>query len=72
MHAMPAKASDIKVIVSDVDGVWTDGQIIYTGEQRETKEFHVRDGLAVKLAQRVGVQVVLVTSRRSPPCTPRA
>ncbi|HUP44803.1 MAG TPA: HAD family hydrolase, partial [Thermoanaerobaculia bacterium] len=61
---MPA-ASDIKVIVSDVDGVWTDGRIIYSGEQRETKEFHVRDGLAVKLAQRAGITVVLLTSRRS-------
>lgn len=60
-----AKASDIKLIVSDVDGVWTDGKIIYSGEQREIKEFHVRDGLAVKLVQRVGIRVVLITSRRS-------
>jgi 3-deoxy-D-manno-octulosonate 8-phosphate phosphatase (KDO 8-P phosphatase) len=60
-----AKASDIRLIVSDVDGVWTDGRIVYTGPQRETKEFHVRDGLAVKLAQKVGIVVALVTSRRS-------
>ncbi len=65
-------ARDIRVIVSDVDGVWTDGKIIYAGEQREIKEFHVRDGLAAKLAQRVGVQVVLLTSRRSPSLTRRA
>lgn len=57
-------ASDIRLIVSDVDGVWTDGKIIYTGDQ-ETKEFNVRDGLAVKLAQKVGITVALVTSRRS-------
>jgi 3-deoxy-D-manno-octulosonate 8-phosphate phosphatase (KDO 8-P phosphatase) len=60
-----ARASDIKLIVSDVDGVWTDGKIIYIGEQREAKEFHVRDGLAVKLAQKVGIAVALLTSRRS-------
>jgi 3-deoxy-D-manno-octulosonate 8-phosphate phosphatase (KDO 8-P phosphatase) len=60
-----ARASDIRLIVSDVDGVWTDGRIIYTGAQRESKEFHVRDGLAVKLAQKVGIVVALVTSRRS-------
>jgi 3-deoxy-D-manno-octulosonate 8-phosphate phosphatase (KDO 8-P phosphatase) len=59
------KASDIRVIVSDVDGVWTDGRIIYTSDQREIKEFNVRDGLAVKLAQRVGITVALITSRRS-------
>lgn len=60
-----ARASDIRLIVSDVDGVWTDGRIIYTGEQRETKEFNVRDGLGVKLAQKVGVTVALLTSRHS-------
>lgn len=60
-----AKASDIRLIVSDVDGVWTDGRIIYAGEHREIKEFNVRDGLAVKLAQRVGLTIALLTSRRS-------
>lgn len=59
------KASEIRLIVSDVDGVWTDGRIIYTSDQREIKEFNVRDGLAVKLSQRVGIPVALVTSRRS-------
>lgn len=58
-------ASEIKLIVSDVDGVWTDGRIIYGGEQRESKEFNVRDGLGAKLAQRAGIVVALVTSRRS-------
>jgi 3-deoxy-D-manno-octulosonate 8-phosphate phosphatase (KDO 8-P phosphatase) len=58
-------ASDIKLIVSDVDGVWTDGKIIYVGERNEIKEFNVRDGLAVKLAQRAGIAVALLTSRRS-------
>lgn len=60
-----ARASDIRLIISDVDGVWTDGRIIYTGEHRETKEFNVRDGLAVKLAQKAGITVALLTSRHS-------
>lgn len=58
-------ASDIRLIVSDVDGVWTDGRIIYAGERTEIKEFNVRDGLGVKLAQRAGIEVALLTSRRS-------
>src|SRR5258708_31845385 len=58
-------ALTIRLIISDVDGVWTDGRIIYAGEHREIKEFHVRDGLGVKLAQKVGVTVALLTSRRS-------
>ncbi|HJW92295.1 MAG TPA: HAD hydrolase family protein [Thermoanaerobaculia bacterium] len=60
-----AKASDIRLIVSDVDGVWTDCRIIYVGDDREIKEFNVRDGLAVKLAQKVGIVVALITSRHS-------
>jgi YrbI family 3-deoxy-D-manno-octulosonate 8-phosphate phosphatase len=60
-----ATASDIQLIVSDVDGVWTDGRIIYAGERTEIKEFNVRDGLGVKLAQRAGIAVALLTSRRS-------
>ena len=67
-----ARASGIKVIVSDVDGVWTDGSIIYLGEQREIKAFNVRDGLGVKLAQKAGIVVALVTSRRSPALERRA
>jgi 3-deoxy-D-manno-octulosonate 8-phosphate phosphatase (KDO 8-P phosphatase) len=65
-------ASSIKLIVSDVDGVWTDGKIIYVGDKSEIKEFNVRDGLAVKLAQRVGVTVALLTSRVSPALERRA
>jgi 3-deoxy-D-manno-octulosonate 8-phosphate phosphatase (KDO 8-P phosphatase) len=60
-----ANAHDIKVIVSDVDGVWTDGKIVYMGDRNEIKEFNVRDGLAVKLAQKAGITVALLTSRRS-------
>jgi len=60
-----ASARDIKLIISDVDGVWTDGKIIYGGERTEIKEFNVRDGLAAKLAQKVGIVVALLTSRRS-------
>ncbi len=61
---MPA-AAGIKLIVSDVDGVWTDGKIIYAGDRSEVKHFNVRDGLGVKLVQRAGVAVALLTSRRS-------
>ncbi|HEY5609741.1 MAG TPA: HAD-IIIA family hydrolase [Thermoanaerobaculia bacterium] len=55
----------IRLIISDIDGVWTDGKIIYVGDTREIKEFNVRDGLAVKLAQKAGIRVAVITSRRS-------
>jgi 3-deoxy-D-manno-octulosonate 8-phosphate phosphatase (KDO 8-P phosphatase) len=60
-----ATGADIRLIISDVDGVWTDGRIVYAGERSEIKEFNVRDGLGVKLAQRAGIVVALLTSRRS-------
>lgn len=69
---MPVRAHEIRLIVSDVDGVWTDGKIIYAGETREIKEFNVRDGLGVKLAQKAGLRVVLISSRRSPALQRRA
>jgi 3-deoxy-D-manno-octulosonate 8-phosphate phosphatase (KDO 8-P phosphatase) len=64
---MPARErfNRIRMIVSDVDGVWTDGKIIYSGDSREIKEFNVRDGLAVKIAQKAGLEVAVITSRRS-------
>ena len=65
-------ASSIRIIVSDVDGVWTDGKIVYVGEQREIKNFNVRDGLGAKLAQKAGIAIVLITSRRSPALARRA
>jgi len=67
-----ASARDIRVIVSDVDGVWTDGKIIYAGDRSEVKNFNVRDGLGAKLAQRAGITIVLLTSRSSPALARRA
>lgn len=56
----------IRLIVSDVDGVWTDGSITYFGGAAEIKTFNVHDGLGVKLAQQAGIAVAVVTSRQSP------
>lgn len=58
-------AGRIKLIVSDVDGVWTDGGIVYAGAELEIKRFNVRDGLGVKLAQKAGIEVAVLTSRTS-------
>src|SRR5688572_31163104 len=72
MRAPVPGPSAIRLIISDVDGVWTDGRIIYTSAGDEIKEFNVRDGLGVKLAQRVGIAVALMTSRQSPAIERRA
>jgi YrbI family 3-deoxy-D-manno-octulosonate 8-phosphate phosphatase len=55
----------IELILSDVDGVLTDGGIILDNQGIESKRFYVRDGLAVKLWQKAGYRVGLLTQRSS-------
>ncbi|MFA6223219.1 MAG: 3-deoxy-8-phosphooctulonate synthase [Desulfomonilaceae bacterium] len=55
----------IKLIIFDVDGVLTDGKIVFAGNDLEIKSFHVRDGHGIKLAMRSGLDVALVTGRKS-------
>lgn len=55
----------IKVLILDVDGVLTDGGIIYDDNGFETKRFDVKDGLGIKLAQKAGIEVVVISGRRS-------
>lgn len=60
-----SKAKKIKLLLLDVDGVMTDGTINLDGQGKETKSFHVRDGHGVKLAQRAGIVIGLITGRSS-------
>lgn len=58
-------ARPIRLILSDVDGVLTDGSIILDNAGVESKTFYVRDGLAIKLWQRSGFLFGLLTARNS-------
>ncbi|MDP7204463.1 MAG: HAD hydrolase family protein [Pirellulaceae bacterium] len=64
MNSPPA-ALDIKLILSDVDGVLSDGGIIFNNQGIEMKKFHVRDGLGIKLWQRAGYEFGILTARTS-------
>jgi YrbI family 3-deoxy-D-manno-octulosonate 8-phosphate phosphatase len=55
----------VELILSDVDGVLTDGSIWYDNQGIELKGFHIRDGLGIKLWQRSGFQFGVLTSRTS-------
>jgi 3-deoxy-D-manno-octulosonate 8-phosphate phosphatase (KDO 8-P phosphatase) len=59
------KAKHIKLILLDVDGVLTDGRIILDNRGNELKAFHVRDGHGIKLAQRTGIIIGIITGRKS-------
>lgn len=60
------KLKHIKLLLLDVDGVMTDGRIIYDDRGAEIKEFHVKDGLGIRMLILAGVQVGIVTGRSSP------
>jgi 3-deoxy-D-manno-octulosonate 8-phosphate phosphatase (KDO 8-P phosphatase) len=55
----------IKLLILDVDGVMTDGRIIIDDAGLESKHFDVRDGHGLKILMRCGIDVVLLTGRKS-------
>ena len=59
------KLKRIKMLILDVDGVMTDGGIIMDSEGRELKKFNVRDGHGIKVLQRYGIKVAILTGRQS-------
>lgn len=66
------RAARIRLACFDVDGTLTDGRLVYDGEGRETKAFHVLDGLGLKLLEENGVAVALITARRNAAVQSRA
>lgn len=55
----------IELILSDVDGVLTDGGITFNNQGVETKQFHIRDGLGIKLWQKAGFKFGVLSARTS-------
>lgn len=62
---MNDKLVDIRLLLLDVDGVMTDGGIIYDANGLETKVFNVKDGHGIKMLQRHGIEVGIITGRTS-------
>lgn len=60
-----ARAEKIQFVIFDVDGVLTDGSLYVDNRGDEYKAFHSRDGLGLKMLQRSGVQVGIITGRTS-------
>jgi 3-deoxy-D-manno-octulosonate 8-phosphate phosphatase (KDO 8-P phosphatase) len=59
------RAAAVSWLLLDVDGVFTDGRLLYSAQGEELKAFHVRDGFAVRLAQRAGLKVGILSGRAS-------
>jgi 3-deoxy-D-manno-octulosonate 8-phosphate phosphatase (KDO 8-P phosphatase) len=55
----------IKALFLDVDGVLSDGAIIYDENGVETKNFDVKDGFGIKMAQSEGIEIIIISGRKS-------
>jgi 3-deoxy-D-manno-octulosonate 8-phosphate phosphatase (KDO 8-P phosphatase) len=65
MSTWMERCARIEMLVLDVDGVLTDGRIVYTDSGEELKAFHVRDGSGLKLWAKLGKHAGIITGRRS-------
>jgi 3-deoxy-D-manno-octulosonate 8-phosphate phosphatase (KDO 8-P phosphatase) len=59
------RASRVRLLVLDVDGVLTDGTLYFSADGEELKAFNIQDGLGVKLLRGGGVEIAIITGRRS-------
>lgn len=65
MDPITQRAIAIKMLLLDVDGVLTDGKLYFSNSGDELKTFNIQDGLGIKLLQRNGIAVGIVTGKRS-------
>lgn len=65
MQDILERAARIRLVVFDVDGVLTDGSLFLSDSGEEYKAFHSRDGHGIKMLQRTGVRVAIITGRTS-------
>ncbi|MFH1441219.1 MAG: HAD-IIIA family hydrolase [Candidatus Omnitrophota bacterium] len=66
------KVKKIKLLLLDVDGVLTDGRIIYDSRGRDMRFFDVHDGMGVALLKKAGISTILITAKGSRAIKPRA
>ena len=59
------KAKKLKLLILDVDGVLTDGKLFFDNDGNEYKSFHARDGHGIKLLRQTGVEVAVISGRKS-------
>ena len=63
--SIESRAKNIKLLILDVDGVLTDGRIIFGRDGELMKNFHAKDGLGITAAHRAGLKTAIITGRES-------
>ena len=71
-EALASRCRALKLVLSDVDGVMTDGTVLLLPDGSEAKSFHIRDGLGIVLTHRAGLRTGLLSGRASESVTRRA
>ncbi|MDP2831119.1 MAG: HAD-IIIA family hydrolase [Candidatus Omnitrophota bacterium] len=69
---LKARFRKVKLLLLDVDGVLTDGRIIYDSCGRDSKFFDVHDGLGVYCLHKCGISTVIITAKNSKTISPRS
>jgi 3-deoxy-D-manno-octulosonate 8-phosphate phosphatase (KDO 8-P phosphatase) len=70
--SIDSKATPIRLVLFDVDGVLTDGKILLHFDGSESKQFDIKDGTGIVMAQRAGLTVGFLSARTSAPTAQRA
>lgn len=70
--ALAERCRRLKLLLTDVDGVLTDGRLLLMPDGREAQAFHIRDGMGIVLAQRAGLVTGVLSGRLSPLVAQRA
>ena len=65
MLKIKSLAKSIKLIGTDIDGVWTDSKMYYTDNGELIKSFSTYDGMAVSLLKKINIEVAILTSENS-------
>lgn len=66
-----AKCRDVRLVVFDVDGVLTDGTLVYSADGEQVKHFNVKDGVGIKLLGYFDIAVAVISAKGSDPLTRR-
>lgn len=59
------KTKKIKLVITDIDGVWTDGGLYYTADGLVMKRFQVKDGMGVNLLRQAGIETAIISGDAS-------
>lgn len=62
---MKDKLDNIRVLLTDVDGVLTDGGMYYTNDGDVMKRFHTRDGMGITLLRKIGIPTIIITKEKT-------